>query len=124
MKKLTLTDAEFEAVRLAVAQLAGAAPEGLHLRTALVKFDHSSGGVGLARRSDARRLVEIAIVEPVGTRLVEKLIFTGLLYRWRANHAAIVSGAKWKTSKEGRIVVRIDGHEVDPTTLGENEAFS
>lgn len=110
MKNVKFTDDELEAVRLAVAQAAGSAPEQLDLRTALVKLDHLSD-------SGVRRRVEIIAYGPDGTRC----LYNGLTTRWRAHHVSIISQAKWRARK---VVVRIDGSEVDPCDLGENEAFS
>lgn len=109
MKKLTFTDAECDALRMAAATLAGEGPEGMHLRTALVKLDHAAKG--------ARRRVEIALVKDGKTT---RVLHEGLNTRWTANLAKVLEHAKWVAISE-RIVVRIDGSEVDPTSLGMNE---
>lgn len=120
MKTLRLTDAEHEAVRLAVAQLAGAE---LHLRTALAKFDRASTRP-TPHQADTRRVVSIVTTEQMGTRCLEHVVFEGRAARWTSKLAALAAGAKWRGHKSGRVVVRIDGNEVDPATLGENEALS
>jgi len=110
MKALKFTDAELAAVRFVVAGAATADPENLELRTALAKLD----GPALARR------LEIVILEAGGG---QALLFTGLARRWTPVHVATLRQAKWRAGKADRIVVRLDGHEVNPEDLGLNEPF-
>lgn len=111
MRKVNLTDAECDALRMAAATLAGEGPEGTHLRTALVKLDRAAKG--------AKRRVEIALVKDGKTT---RVLHEGLATRWSAALAKIHEHAKWQAISE-RIVVRIDGAEVDVNDLGMNEAF-
>lgn len=109
MKKVTLTDAECDALRMAAATLAGEGPDGTHLRTALVKLDRAA--------KSAKRRVEIALVKDGKTT---RVLHEGLTGRWTANLAKVLEHAKWLAISE-RIVVRIDGSEVDASSLGMNE---
>lgn len=107
MKTITFTDDELEAVRRAVAALAGKDEDGRHLRSALVKLD---------RGTDARK-IEIVVDDPKKGSFPA---FVGVATRWRKPFDSIVSAAQ---KRGGRVTVFVDGVEVDGATLKVNEVF-
>lgn len=108
MKTITFTDDEAEAVRRAVASLAGKDDDGRHLRSALVKLD---------RGSDERH-VEI-VLDSTAAKSAAPL-FSGRVTRWRPQFEAMVRLG----SKRGKVTVYVDGVEVDASKLKPNQPLT